>query len=392
MPSVISVEFIIKSEYKQSETLIGRISGAFVKPILNENIQFYRGHVKVPMKSDVSKFNDDYYIYAQLPNTKGNYSIVISNATYKNGVEVIKDLIIANFTISNATADFSVNPGFIITQNSFTIEIQNLKPTAIIVESKTNSETRSNTIKGGDIKKINFEVKEFTEPTLEKLEISSDETTYEIPISIFMNKTNSNVGDSFKVEPKEINFTMATKSNQTRVIYISNLRNYLITKIEISVFGDLNDSLNLSAKKIFDIEGKATERMELFFSSGKSSTTIKGKLKFESNDTSFFVPVSVSFLKDFIPQNISEPTITARSCQELYGTFCNSTIEECEENKIVYATDGVCCTSSCKEIKTSSFSWKYTGWALIILVIIFVVWFWLKKYKKVTPAQASPGF
>ncbi len=392
LPSVISVEFVVKSEYKQGETLIGKISGAFVKPILNQNIQFYRGHVKVPMESDVAKFNEDYYIYAQLPNTKGNYSIVISNASYKNGVEVVKDLIIANFTITNTTADFSVKPGFIITQNSFAIEIQNLKPTAIIVESKTNSETRSNTIKGGDIKKINFEVAEFTEPTLETLEISSDESSYLILISIFMNKTNSNVGNSFKVEPNELNFTMATKSNQTRVIYIYNLRNYPITKIELFLFGDLNDSLNLSAKKIFDIEKKSTERIELFFSSGKSATTIKGKIKFESNDTSFFVPVSVSFVQDFIPQNISEPAITAKSCQELYGAFCNSTTEECEENKIVYATDGVCCTSSCKEIKTSSFSWKYFGWALIIALVIFVLWFWIKKYKKVTPAQASPGF
>jgi len=392
LPSVISVEFVVKSEYKQSETLIGKISGAFVKPVLNQNVQFYRGHVKVPMKSDVAKFNDDFYIYAQLPNTKGNYSIVISNASYKNGVDVVKDLIIANFTISNATADFSVNPGFVITQNSFTIEIQNLRPSEIVVESKTNSETRSNTIKGGDIKKINFEVAEFTEPTLEKLEISSDETTYEIPISIFMNKTNSNVGDSFRVEPNELNFTMATKSNQTRVIYIYNLGNYPITKIELSLFGDLNDSLNLSAKKIFDIDGKSTERIELFFSSGKSPTTIKGKIKFESNDTSFFVPISVSFVQDFIPQNISEPVVTAKSCSELYGTFCNSTIEECEENKIVYATDGVCCTSSCKEIKTSSFSWKYFGWALIIAVVVFVLWFWIKKYKKVTPVQANPGF
>ena len=390
---VSSVEFIVKSDYKQSETLIGKISGSFVKPILNQNVQFYRGHVKIPMKSDVTKINDDYYIYAKLPNTKGNYSIVISNTSYKNGVEVVKEKIIANFTISNNTAEFSVNPGFIITQNTFIIEIQNLMPYAIVVESKTNSETRSNTIKGGEIKKINLEVKEFTEPTLEELEISSEKDSYSIPILIFMNKTNSNVGNSFRVEPNEINFTMATNSNQTRVIYVNNLRNYPIIKIALSVFGDLNDTMNLSAFKLFDIDGKSTKRVDLFFSSGKSPTTIKGKIKFESNDTSFFVPVSVSFVPDFIPQNSSQPPlVSAKSCKELYGIFCNSTIEECENNKIVYSTDGVCCTSSCIEIKTSSFSWKYIGWFLIIAVVIFVVWFWIKKYKKVTPVQANPGF
>jgi len=392
LPSVISVEFSVKQEYKQSETLIGKISGTFVKPVLNQNVQFYRGHVKIPMNSDVTKINDDYFIYAQLPNTKGNYSIVITNTSYKNGAEVVKEPLIVNFTISNNTAEFSVNPGFIITQNTFTIEVQNLVPYAIVVESKTNSETRSNTIKGGESKKINFEVKEFLEPTLEILEMSSEQNSYSIPISIFMNKTNSNVGDSFRVEPNELNFTMATKSNQTRVIYVTNLGNYPIIKVELSLFGDLNDSLNLSSFKLFDIDGKSTRRVDLFFSAGKSATTIKGKIKFESNDTSFFVPISVSFVPDFIPSNNSQPSVTAKSCKELSGNFCNSTSEECENNKIVYATDGVCCTSSCVEIKTNSFSWKYIGWALIIAVVIFVLWFWIKKYKKVTPVQASPGF
>ena len=36
---VSSVEFIVKSDYKQSETLIGKISGSFVKPILNQNVK-----------------------------------------------------------------------------------------------------------------------------------------------------------------------------------------------------------------------------------------------------------------------------------------------------------------------------------------------------------------
>jgi len=134
LPIISAVEFDMKTEFSMGETLIAKVSGNFLEPVLKEDIFFYRGHVKIPMQFDVAKIHDNFYIYAQLLDKyPANYSIVIKNAMYMEAGKINEQDIVKNFSIINSTADFSINPGFIITQQDFFIKVQNLQDSKITI-------------------------------------------------------------------------------------------------------------------------------------------------------------------------------------------------------------------------------------------------------------------
>ena len=69
---------------------------------------------------------------------------------------------------------------------------------------------------------------------------------------------------------------------------------------------------------------------------------------------------------------------TFQSCNELGGIICTEN-QECSGDG-GYATDGVCCLGSCNEVKKSS-TGEIIGWAIIFVIIILLIMFYLKKYK-----------
>ena len=121
------VEFDSKSEFSQGETFLTKISGNFFKPITENDIKFFRNHVRISILPTVKKIDGDFYIYAQLfgkePN---NYSLVIEDAEYYEGNKIIEEDLRQNFTITTNNSDFSITPGFVFTERDFSIELQNL--------------------------------------------------------------------------------------------------------------------------------------------------------------------------------------------------------------------------------------------------------------------------
>src|SRR3989344_8377341 len=76
------------SDFSQGETLIAKLSGNFIDKPANDNIFFYRGHVRIPMVYEISEMNDDFYIYAMtVGKTSGNYSLSIENVRYMTGAQ-----------------------------------------------------------------------------------------------------------------------------------------------------------------------------------------------------------------------------------------------------------------------------------------------------------------
>ncbi len=49
LPAISAIEFDMKAEFAQGETLMAKVSGNFIEPIINENIFLYRGHIRVPL-------------------------------------------------------------------------------------------------------------------------------------------------------------------------------------------------------------------------------------------------------------------------------------------------------------------------------------------------------
>lgn len=207
LPLFSAVEFDMKTNFSQGETLMARISGNFLEPVLKENIFFYRGHVKIPVEYDIAKIDEEYYIYALLGDkSSDNYSIALENVKYMEGTEVVKGDIIRNFTIINEMADFSINPGFVITSEDFSIEVQNLKDYQITIEIDENktetgggffsfffkdSDSGDNLVivKSGEIKNIEFELG--NETSFRKIWLSTENLEYEIPVYAFVSQIQS---------------------------------------------------------------------------------------------------------------------------------------------------------------------------------------------------------
>src|SRR3990172_11874056 len=138
---IVSVSFIsaiqieMNEEFSQDETLMAKITGNFVDALTSNNIFFYREHVRVPTQFSLEKVESDYYLYALLSNKNaGNYSIQIQNLRYKIGTQVKDDDVIKNFTITEEIADFYVVPGFVRTEDDFSLELTNLRDGSLEVE------------------------------------------------------------------------------------------------------------------------------------------------------------------------------------------------------------------------------------------------------------------
>ncbi len=203
LPFISSVNISMKTEFNSQETLIAKVSGDFLQPILNENIFFYRGHVRVPIEYDLAKINDSVYIYAILPKTenKKNYSIAIENVRHIENGQSTDEEIKKNFSISEQIADFNINPGFVMAKDDFFIELKNLQNSEIEIKIETEQSggffsslfggsDEQIVLNPGETKKIDFNIVNF-ESGLQIIKLSTDNLTYEVPVYIFLNPQDS---------------------------------------------------------------------------------------------------------------------------------------------------------------------------------------------------------
>lgn len=221
----------MKSNFSQGETLMARISGNFLEPVLKENIFFYRGHVKIPLEYDVAKIDEDYYIYALLGGkSPDNYAVALEDVRYSEGTKIVEEDIIKNFTIINETADFSINPGFIITGENFSIEVQNLKDYQIAInidENKTetgggffsfffkdtNSRNNSVILKSGEVKNIEFGLG--NETSFRNIWLSTENLEYKIPVYAFVSQIQNKEGGEEQNESAEDGEGGEEEANET---------------------------------------------------------------------------------------------------------------------------------------------------------------------------------
>tara|TARA_Y100000034_G_scaffold136902_1_gene216844 strand:- start:696 stop:1907 length:1212 start_codon:yes stop_codon:yes gene_type:complete len=372
-PTISSIEFDIKSEFKQGETLIAKVSGNFIKPILKENIFFYRGHVRVPVEYGVAKINNEFHIYALLPETQNNYSISIEDVEYIERREVSDKDIIRNFSINNDTADFSINPGFIISENDSRITVQNLQNEKINIKSNINEDVT--TLISGEIKKINFKLKDIEQTKI--IELSTDNIIYEIPIYNLLNKTIDK-NRNFKFDSSELDIQMSLDSEKTKIIYLSNMGKVTLEDISLSVSNSLEQYVSLSIKEIDELKEDSSIKIELIISSDNEKKQINGQITAKEsggNNTIYsYLAINLDFLKDYVPID-EEIQTTSQTCLEIKGKICDS---ECiGETK--YAKDGICCLGECKIVEESS-TGKIIGWIIVFLIIGFLYWFFKNKY------------
>jgi hypothetical protein len=431
-PLVSSVEINMKENFDQEETLIAKISGNFLDNIQFENIFFYRGHVRVPILYDVAKINNEFYIYALLSQRQDNYSLIIKNVRYYSGSKITDDNLIQNFSISNQTADFSVYPGFMVTDEDFFLKIQNLQDNSITVDVTTGTtpeesegffssffeeaEEREQTITllSGEIKKIYFSIENFNQSTFEIIKLSTENSEYEIPVYIFglgggtggegciPDCSEKECGDDgcggscgtcdfgscingeciiekiLEFSPSVIENTLPINENNTKIIYLYNLGQEDLEEVFLSVSENLESYVSLSTEKIEELEAGSNIEIKLFIFS-EEENSIEGEIIAKANGEEDSLPVEINFLKDYEPLDEEEVYgTTTKTCSEVGGVICTAG-EECD-GEIIDAKDDKCCLGVCKEIKKSS-TGKIIGWTIVALVVILLIWFLKTRYK-----------
>ena len=391
LPLVSAIELNINQNFSQGETIIAKISGNFISPITNDNIFFYSGHVRIPMEYNVLKLGDDYYLYAiTTGKSSGDYSLSIQNVQYMRGSQVANDTIAANFSITNSTADFSVNPGFVYSSGDFYLQVQNLQDNDINIIANTGTNDSSAreilifpsstysqiSLNSGEIKKINFAVG-VGNPSLRTIELSSGNFTYEIPVYIFSSSSSStsgNVTESFEIDPQSLTISVPTNTTITKTIYLYNLGDTELDNVSLSLPDSLNSSINLSQYYIQNLSSKSGIPIDLSFFS-TIQKTVTGSLVATSGDKTISSSIFLTFANNY---TVSNQSILTQTCAELNGAVCNST-QQCDREPI-YATDNVCCLGTCNDIPTNN-SGTIIGIVILVVIIAAFVFFYM-RYKK----------
>ena len=367
LPLISSAEINSNSEFSQGETLIASISGDFLENLQKENIFFYREpNVRISLDYDLARINDIYYVYAQLGSLESNlYSMRIEGVRYVENSQLIKEDLVKIFTIKSEIADFRINPGFVITDENFEIKIQNLQNTEISVEiweNKTSSKTglfsyllglfnskKIIELKPGEIKTIQFNLGE--ETSFSFLEFSTNILSYSIPVYYFVYETTDSTTQD---TTEDTTSDSTTQENQT---------NYY------------NDSTNTTA----DSTTNATE------TTSEENQTINYNETLPEENVTFYYEEPF-FEEEEIWEKETIKSASTKTCSEMNGEICNEN-ENCEGTK-EYAADAVCCIGKCIEIEKDERG-IMIGWILLAIVLLFIVWFFGKKYQSTKKREVN---
>ena len=389
-PLISGIEISSKTDFDKGETFMMKISGNFFEPIANDDISFYRGHVKTSIVPSVFEINNDFYIYAQLYGKEpDNYSVVIKNAKYFDVTQLVEKDIEFNFSIGNGSADFYVEPGVVSSSGDFSLDVQNIvnKQVSLNVDSGNYSDlispdVSSLNLKSGEKREIKFSVEDNSNNSLALVKLSSENTEYEIPVYLTLLGGSKADKISFDFEPSIIDVIIATDSESDGVISLKNKGSETLENVTISVSPSLSRYLSLSEYEIDEIKGNSTRRINVHFSSGSEPLNLEGQIVANFEDRYYsYIPVSLKFLPDYIPAD-ANGTVKAnfsQSCKQAGGNLCpeGQICSGDTKNTI----DGVCCLDICSGVKTSQ-KGKLIGWVIIVTIVALVLWFYFKKYRK----------
>jgi hypothetical protein len=394
---ISAIEFDMKEEFSQEETLIAKLSGNFIDPPLKENIFFYRGHVKISMDVNIARLGKDYYLYAPLyGKTENNYSIVIEDVSYKKASSIISEDLVKNFTITNKTADFTIDNGFVVTKYDFSIKLENLKDEDLDIEFEittlsgkeggiagySEDTTHDISINSGE-EIINFKIDLKEGKTIKLIEFKSENLTYSIPVSIFVDDFSEQTKlFAFNIEPEELVLEIPTTGDPIqRLIYIYNTGTGTLTNLKLRISESLKPYVTISENSFGKVLPESNANLNLSITPA-GEKTIAGELFVETGQSlANVMRIAITFKEGASREMIPELT-TDDNCADLGNNICSKE-ETCSNTKeIVYANDGVCCIGTCRG-KASSSVGKIIGYLLILIIIAAVAWFFLRKYNKV---------
>jgi len=408
LPFCSSAAIDMKSSYNLGETFLAKISGNFLQPLSGQSVSFYRRHMPTTMDVSLTKISDVYYIYGQISPSKipDNYSLVISRVKYLQGGRVKDDNLFYNFSITNETADFSIEPAALATSSDFSIILQNLKDETMSVSvsfsnesdslggflsfftaTEENSEkTLSFSLSPEETKSVNFDLDDLVAGE-NTIKFKSENLEYLLPVMVLKEKENQ----KFNFEESDINLSLEVNSSKSEKVMLFNYGKDSIENISLSLSNSLKPYINLSTDLIDELEKNSSTGITLTILLNKT-IRVEGYLKAEHEEETRTLPIyldsgkNISVIANYTDNTSSNTPISnnseeelpkiSQTCAEAGGTPCGGDMS-CE-GKYVDAKDDKCCIGNC--YKPSSSNKKILGWSILILSILILIGFLALKY------------
>ena len=364
---VSSLGINMKNTTQLGENIVVRISGNFQTPLTLKNIAFLRKEYLPTTMAPVSltKVNGDYYFYLNIPLEKvsDNYTMKISGIKYMKQGKWVMDPVEKNFTIINKTVPFTINPAFVIGNNSVTLYLTNMVPNKDL-KIYTVNETKTLI----EINSPNSDSSGFLS-TLFKSNTNSTNST---------NKTNSSV----------TTITKSPLANQTIILKDGALNQPVKIQAPLTAgFKTINFYYNDKAYGVL-----------AYFPNNRTTPAVENKKDNSSVNNTKFTNLSINNNTNLTLNNQTNRTIVqnsdAENCSQLNSikniTSVPMTNNSLSCNGTTYITlSQKCCNGNLINPNKSSSSGKTIGWILFIAIIIGIIWFVKKKYSRAGPGKVD---
>lgn len=377
LPLSLALSVDIQSNYLPGQTIIIKLDGNFLDNIQKSDVSFMSGRDFLPLTFDLAKIKDDYYLYAILQDFPRNYTLTIKNVHYtESGIEKTSNLVY-NFSTSNNTALFSVEPGFIIATSNFSVKIKS-RIQDINVQSSFLNSSQNIFIKEGKSASLFFSAG--NSENLNFLALFSGDLSYNLPVYIIKKQRIINASlplTSLKFNKPVFNLSIIKKQNFQFEIELLNNGQTDLHNITISSDSEL---VKISPEKINSLLSEDSVLLNLSVKAGESGV-FSANLKASADDYEASSLIYLNSLENLasytnFTKNMSDIPVS-KTCGEEQGIFCQAD-EICSSNVKLTSEAKLCCLGKCNKASSGG-KWIF----LIILLIILAAggYFFYRKAK-----------
>ena len=354
----------MKMSYAPEETMIIKFSGEFLEPLTSDQVTFKRGYVDVPFQYDLKKIGNDYYLWALIPQTSQNYTLVLRNIPgVQNGVIVRKDFM-QNFSVQGNRSVYTISPGFVHTQDDFILNVDLHEDNPLNV-SVDFPDQHSILLRPGK-NTLSFSVADRYDPEFRLLHVGM----YAVPVYLDINRSKDvKSSGSLTIEPSKI---------EENILLVNEV-NYTLTIVHRDE-SDISDILWTYDKKIVKIapeietlKSKSQQIINITLFPNKNNLSTEILISVAKKNISLAFPITLSIVRE--PSQANE---SKYHCSELSGIVCTAN-EKCS-GKEQDSIEGLCCLEVCAVLAQSSYKWIGYLLGIFVLALIYILY---RKYKNV---------
>lgn len=364
----------LKENYQPEETIIGSIEDSVVSQIYLNQIEFLRGHIRIPVEYDIVRLDDKYYFWILAPRTEGNYTVLVKDIIVNNEGENKKVSYISNIHVAGESINYNVKPGAVIALKDFELEINMNKKSGEEISTSLESYERIYLRPGKNI--LAVKIADIVNGK-SILQIGQ----YKIPVYSAAGLKKTSMGEvkqGISFYPGEILEEVNLTDKKVYNISIKNLKNETIYDISFNYSKELFDIKPISINRLAP---NASVNLSLSVKNKIQSNINERIIAKSGNETASFLLLILIARNNLSLNNSSRIEQIEESekyyCPQLSGVVCNEE-SSCNGDE-VESLDGLCCIGICENKENADKRW--IGYALaffvaIVLVLVFI------KYRK----------